>query len=79
MRFRLIRLLLRLLGHHEPVMPDMVFYAVVEPGNRIADVTTNLNRARAIGREARAKGTPVKVLRCIPVANVEISYEGKRS
>ncbi len=78
MRLRLIRFLLRLLGHHEPVMPDLVFYAVVEPGNRIADVTTNLNRARAIGRESWAKGTPVTVLRCIPVASVQLLSETKR-
>ena len=67
MRLWLIRFLFRLLGAPQPILPDLRFYALVAPGERIADVTTNLFRARAIALEAIAKGEKLRVLRCVPV------------
>jgi hypothetical protein len=63
----LIRFLLRLLGAPQPLLPNMRIYALVVPGERVAEVTTNLFRARAMAIEMRAKREQVKVLRFVPV------------
>lgn len=68
MKRALIRLLLRWLGVPVPIMPNFYFYAIVKGGDRIADVTTNPNRARASARHSRAVGNDVRVFRCVPVS-----------
>jgi hypothetical protein len=69
MRDRLIRWLLRLLGAPRPLLPDFTVYALVTPGDRLAEVTTNLFRARAMAIELSAKKqTVMKILRLVPVA-----------
>jgi hypothetical protein len=69
MRDRLIRWLLRLLGAPRPLLPDFTVYALVTPGDRLAEVTTNLFRARAMAIELSAKKqTAMKILRLVPVA-----------
>jgi hypothetical protein len=69
MRDRLIRWLLRLLGAPRPLLPDFTVYALVTPGDRLAEVTTNLFRARAMAIELSAKKqTTMKILRLVPVA-----------
>lgn len=69
MKDKLIRWLLRLLGAPRPLLPDFTVYALVTPGDRLAEVTTNLYRARAIAIELSAKKqTKIRILRCVPVA-----------
>lgn len=68
MKKAIIRFLLRLLGAPQPILPDFTVYALVTPGERLAEVTTNLYRARAIALELSAKKqTTMRVLRCVPV------------
>ncbi len=67
MKLRFIRWLLRMLGTPRPILPGFSFFAIVEPNQRIADVTTNRHRARAIATELNLKGKHVKVWRCVPV------------
>lgn len=69
MRQALIRWLLRLLGAPSPILQDFTIYALVTPGERLAEVTTNLYRARALAIElTEKKQTPIRILRCVPVA-----------
>jgi len=71
-RAALIRLLLKWLGAPVPVVPDFYFYALVRPGQRIAEVTTNRNRARAIALELQALGEPISLWQCAPVKKVSL-------
>lgn len=69
MKQALIRWLLRQLGAPVPILQDFTVYALVTPGERLAEVTTNLYRARAIAIELSAKKqTTIRILRCVPEA-----------
>lgn len=70
MKAALIRLLLKWLGAPVPLVPDFYFYALVQPGQRIADVTTNRYRARAIALERQAKGEAISIWQCAPIKKV---------
>jgi hypothetical protein len=72
MKRRLVLWLLRLLGEPTPLHERFSFYALVTPGERIADVTTNFNRARALTLEATAKGQTVDVWQCYPVRKIKL-------
>ena len=63
MKQALIRFLLRLLGAPVPRLPDLPIFAIVLAGERVADVTTNRNRAIACAREASARGEAVTLWR----------------
>lgn len=67
MKKTFIRWLLRLLGAPAPVRPEFVFYALVTPGQRVADVTTNRFKARAIAKSMRLAGDVVTVWKCAPI------------
>lgn len=73
MKAALIRLLLKWLGAPVPHVPDFYFYALVHPGQRVADVTTNRFRARAIALELQAKGDTVAIWQCAPIKKVSLS------
>lgn len=63
MRKALVRFLLRLLGVPTTVLPEFPIYAIVLRGERVADVTTNRNRAVALARESSARGELVSLWR----------------
>lgn len=67
MKHALIRWLLKLLGHPVPVLPEFQIFALVSDGERLAEVTTNQNRARAIQLQSCANGITLRVFRCVPV------------
>lgn len=69
MRKQFIRWLLGLLGHPVDTLPGLTVYAVAPADERIAQVTTNYNRARALALETRAKeGRAVIVYKCVPIS-----------
>ncbi len=63
----LIRLLLRWLGVPTEKLPELPIFAVVIDGERVADVTTNRNRAIALCRETE-ENHHVKLWRYAAVA-----------
>lgn len=73
MKQALIRFLLRLLGVHVGLIPKLPIYAIIIGRERVADVTTNRNRAIAIAREQTAKGNVTLVWQYAP--SVVISHE----
>ncbi|HEY2406345.1 MAG TPA: hypothetical protein VGI10_10090 [Polyangiaceae bacterium] len=71
MKTALIRWLLRRLGYEPPPpKPFTYFYALVENGERVADVTTNRWRARAIALEQQAQGKSITLWQCAPVKKI---------
>ncbi len=73
MKDRLIRWLLRRLGYEPPPpSPFTWFYTVVTGKDRVAEVTTNRFRARALALERQAKGEVVAVWKCVPTERISI-------
>lgn len=68
----LIRLLLRMLGVNVSRFPELNFFVLLEKGERVADVTTNKNRAVAILKEQRFKSPSLKLYRAQIVERVEL-------
>lgn len=72
MKGALIRLLLRWLGVPVSKLPELPIYVMVVGGERVADVTTNLNRAIAFAREKVAQDEDIKVWRYVADMPVRI-------
>jgi len=73
---RLIRLLLRWLGVPVPKLPDLPIFVVVIDGQRVADVTTNRNRAIALCRQTDANSQHVRLWRYGAIASEKFSVTG---
>ena len=66
---RLALWLLRVFRGSVPKMPHV--YALHFEGERVADLTTNLLRARALAKESACCGNPCQIVRLVAVDVVE--------